>query len=400
LLYYDPNCHNSSSPNTNQQQSARTALQSVLQLCCQCLPIRLASLHIVQKRQSNDDAPNYPSQSHQELPTFWRNLPPSLQMRTEFYFVDSSSDFQREVQRFGMRLTLIDKNKTSSSPSSPPDAIEFPVDADGKMHLQQHLSWFHGMVRDATRKEERTQVEELLQPDDLQEWAELIVGMERPIASAKITMDPALSLQSSGTTSSPSGFAGGSTRFPAVMDPTQTNLIFVVPTERDVLFGRGMAIQRHKGNISFRNRLTTNVDAYYQADNVEKVILVDYLLHQFQAEGIRFLKHDLSGGEPLGSASLNLQKPSEATSAFATTGMSATFSNPPSSSSTTSSSLDSSSGAVVISNSLSVGPQQDVIFNGRWTVVHSKQAIYSKFCQTFRSIRAAQRRQQKQQLPP
>jgi hypothetical protein len=46
----------------------------------------------------------------------------------------------------------------------------------------------------------------------------------------------------------------------------------------DVLFGRGMTIQRHSGNVNFRRCLEPKVEAYYKADNMEKVILVDYLM--------------------------------------------------------------------------------------------------------------------------
>ena len=69
----------------------------------------------------------------------------------------------------------------------------------------------------------------------------------------------------------------------------------IIPTESDVLFGRGMNIQRHKGNVLFRQFLEGHVGRYYEADNVEKIVLIDFLFRKLQESGVRFLRHEMSG---------------------------------------------------------------------------------------------------------
>ncbi|KAG7339032.1 hypothetical protein IV203_021483 [Nitzschia inconspicua] len=394
MIYYDLHDHASSKhPTTATNSTATAALQSILEICFQCLPMRWAALHIVQKRQSKkDDNDNcFVQMNQQTLPMFWKNLIPSLQVRAAFHFVDTAQEWKAELQGYGIRLSLSSDNKKESEsdqPSSPLDSIEFPVDSNGTMHLERHSEWLQNVMQDDSASP-REEEDEPMNFDDLEEWAAQTILEERkkqPLVSAGITMDP--SIPSSANDSGLASLVSYPSLAPAdcKMKP-QAPAGTAIPGEKDVLFGRGMAIQRHAGNIAFRNRLTPNVDAYYEADNVEKVILVDYLLHKFQAEGIRFLKHEMigAGAEPVTVAS------SSDGATLANAGV--TITPAPSSSSATSS-LDSS--CILPSGN----PQQDLIYHGKWSIVHSKQAIYSKFCQTFRSIRAAQRRQQHQQQHP
>ena len=130
MIYYN----NAPQEGTN----AITTLQTVLYICCHCLPVRFAALHVVQVGFANDKT----SSEQHALPVFWRNLAPTLQVRTAFHFVKSPDDLKKELQRFGIRLTLL----SGQPQGSPPGAIDFPVDGNGTMQLQRHWDWLRSVA--------------------------------------------------------------------------------------------------------------------------------------------------------------------------------------------------------------------------------------------------------------
>lgn len=76
-------------------------------------------------------------------------------------------------------------------------------------------------------------------------------------------------------------------------------LVGIIPTEKDVLFGRGFSTQHHPGNITFRKILEKHYQAYTAADNADKIVSVDHLSSQLRSQlGIRFLKFVTSNDKP------------------------------------------------------------------------------------------------------
>jgi hypothetical protein len=68
-------------------------------------------------------------------------------------------------------------------------------------------------------------------------------------------------------------------------------MVGIMPTEKDILFGRGFNTQHHPGNITFRKILVKHYNAYTNADNADKIVLVDHLSSQMKSQlGVRFLK--------------------------------------------------------------------------------------------------------------
>jgi hypothetical protein len=346
LIYYEP-YH----PTKNQKMTKALGaeqMQSVLAACCRLMPVRLVSLHICVPKPTQSIMDEY-------LPPFWKRLSAAQQTRSAFYFVNYFRDFQQELRRFGVHFS-------TGAPSL--NTIAFPLEEDGStVRLQTHLEWL---------RIQQAQEDSGFNGDDVAAMSNSgDVGALRDAGKVRGAFVANVPIPAVATFSPPadaaftvSSAASGAAPVAAVMAEV-TN---VTPTETDVLFGRGMAIQRHNGNIAFRNQLEANVDAYYAADNVEKVILVDFLYHTFQGGGVRFLRHELR------NVANHVAAIADADSSV--------------------SSSHSSGQATSSSVSLSATSQQDIIYNGRWTEEKDKKAIHSKFCQTFRSIRAAQRRAQ------
>ena len=140
IIYYHPTPPASS--NHHQEQAAEAIsssssslqqLQSVLEVCLRCLPLRIGAMHIcISKDDDGDAATNKDDDySNEKVPIFWKSLPSSLQIRTAFHcapsptpVVASSSDstnvfdtfFQKELRRYGIStMTLEDTHGASAT---------------------------------------------------------------------------------------------------------------------------------------------------------------------------------------------------------------------------------------------------------------------------------------------
>lgn len=66
----------------------------------------------------------------------------------------------------------------------------------------------------------------------------------------------------------------------------------VVPSQSDILFGRGKPFRQHVGNIRLHNLLEEKLHIYMAAKTKEKTILIANLVDEILVEGGRFLKQD------------------------------------------------------------------------------------------------------------
>lgn len=66
----------------------------------------------------------------------------------------------------------------------------------------------------------------------------------------------------------------------------------VVPSQKDVLFGRGKPFREHFGNLRLHNLLEEKLDEYNSSTIKEKTKLIADIVDTIHAEGGRFLKQD------------------------------------------------------------------------------------------------------------
>ena len=65
--------------------------------------------------------------------------------------------------------------------------------------------------------------------------------------------------------------------------------------ENDVLCGRGGGTNNHKGNIKFRQNVSSRQSSYLNAQKAEKKVLAASIVHQIRQKGGRFLKYNDRG---------------------------------------------------------------------------------------------------------
>eukprot|EP00539_Tryblionella_compressa_P001230 CAMPEP_0178738574 /NCGR_PEP_ID=MMETSP0744-20121128/3589_1 /TAXON_ID=913974 /ORGANISM="Nitzschia punctata, Strain CCMP561" /LENGTH=548 /DNA_ID=CAMNT_0020391209 /DNA_START=36 /DNA_END=1682 /DNA_ORIENTATION=- len=160
-------------------------------------------------------------------------------VRTTFHF-GRHMEVQYELRRFG-----IDTN-----------ALAFPVSLNGELTLKHHNQW----IQERKREELPTTLE--------------------ASASRCGTKSNGIAFNYTPQTTKPQASAAKMLLVDAV-----------VPTDNDVMFGRGFTAQHHPGNIKFRRFLEKHYDAYTRGDDFDKLVLVDYLSHQMTTSlGVRFLK--------------------------------------------------------------------------------------------------------------
>jgi hypothetical protein len=174
----------------------------------------------------------------------------------------------------------------------------------------------------------------------------------------------------------------------------------IIPTERDVLFGRGMNIQRHRGNVLFRRFLEGHVSRYYDADNVEKIVLIDLLFRKLQESGVRFWRHEMSS---LGTFVTNnyynpnfetlnegVGRDSSSSPTMSSSGHSSRVGGGNNNNNNNNNMMMMKMPSLFNVTSPGSAPTStsSQIVNGRWVEVTDSKTIHSKFCQTFRSLKA------------
>ena len=76
-----------------------------------------------------------------------------------------------------------------------------------------------------------------------------------------------------------------------------------IPTERDILTGRGKRNWNHAGNVAFRNLIQANVDRYMQASSKSaKTAIVLSIVDQVRAWPAHFLKQQNGRWMDIGDA--------------------------------------------------------------------------------------------------
>jgi hypothetical protein len=429
--------------------SSLTQLQSVLEVCLQCLPFRIGAIHIcISKDDDNHDdtvnkIDNDGDGDSSQVPLFWKSLPPPLQIRTAIHCTpvsrsssygeqihESYAFFQKELRRYGICTTPLEgTGKSHQRRTQSLGDVLFPVDSKGNVQvLKFHNEWLPtkqphqqqkqpGDGRSSSSSSSPSSSSPSLltmlpsadgkiitnQGQDRVMDPSLFATMPSEVASGASVDDPpvrsyttseAAASSSSSSSSAAAARAPTTNRFGEPYASPAAAPIFaagssagtIIPTERDVLFGRGMNIQRHRGNVLFRRFLEGHVSRYYDADNVEKIVLIDLLFRKLQESGVRFWRHEMSS---LGTfVTNNYYNPNFETS---DEGVGRGSSSSPTMSSSRHSSTVGGGNMPSLFNVTSPGSATNTgnqIVNGRWVEVTDSKTIHSKFCQTFRSLKA------------
>lgn len=139
-----------------------------------------------------------------------------------------------------------------------------PIDDEGVVQIDAQGYWIDSQQRIENQQEERERQH--------QSSSSLPLSMEQEEPSSRITNS-----HERGSSNVASVSAGG-------------RIVVWNPTERDILLGRGSAIELSPGNLWFRKIIEVNFRHFEESPKYQKSVVVHSIYRQIQKRGGRFLK--------------------------------------------------------------------------------------------------------------